>query len=120
LDYDQIVEVRKSDKYEELAKGAEGALIVICVLVFLIALSIFILFLCNLCCCKKNSDRTEGKAQCYLYFTLICFIVFFVFLILTMVYSTRVLDELDDVNCVIAKFPDDLLNGNTGEGFLGF
>ena len=53
---------------------------------------------------------------------MIFFVCFIVFLILTIVYSSKTADRLDEINCVAAKFPADLLDGINEPGFvfLGF
>ena len=122
LSYDDIVKLRKDEEYGEIFSGLFLFLLILSVLIFLLSVVLFIFLLCNLCCCKRNSSASEGKTKFYLIMTMIFFVCFLVFLILVLVYSRKTVDNMDEINCVAAKFPADLLDGinDIGYVFLGF
>lgn len=93
-----------------ILKGEPITFLIFGFILFLFALVLFIIFLANLCCCKK-AETSASKVNCYLITNGVFFIIFLVFLILTLAYSIKVMKSQEPMKCQIVKMPNNLLNG---------
>ncbi len=117
IDFEVIKKAADEGDYNSLLSDA----IITIVVIFLMVIAAFlsIPFFILTCCCIKNKGKS-GKTKCYFFITfglLVCFIAIFAALI---VFIAKLDQSYNEVNCVIAKLPNDLLNGVQGEiQFIG-
>lgn len=93
--------------------------VIIVVILMLIVSILAIPFFIVTCCCKK---KQMGKCQKICFYIsslfLLCFVAFFIGLV---IYIAKIDQSINDVNCVVARLSNDLLNGYPGEdiSFIG-
>lgn len=113
LSYDELVDFRKNNEVSAILQGPELILLCLASLAVLICFVYIFINIFSLCCCKKNNDSSRGRAKFYFCCTLFSCFFFLVAFILSVVFSARLLEDLDEVACVSSLFPNDLINGNT-------
>lgn len=119
LTLDQIKKAKNGDT-KQAAQPKPIVFLVFAVLAFLFLLTLFIIFLANLCCCQKV-ESSPGKTNAYILLNLIFFVVFVVFIVLSLAYSIKMNQDMKGLNCEMVKLPNYVINGvnNADNYFIG-
>lgn len=120
ISYADLVLIINDGEYGKMATPKFVVLAILCVLCFLFSFVLFFVILCSFCVCTKV--KGNSKEKCYFITTVVFIVCFLLFLILMLVYAGKTEDNIQKIQCVSAKFPNDILNGKK-EGevqFLGF
>lgn len=120
IPYADLVKVINDSEYGKLAQPAIVVLFIIAILLFIFTIGLFIGILCSFCCCK--AVKKNSKEKCYFITTIVLIVCFLLFLILMLVYAGKAQKNIEKIQCVAAKFPNDILNGKKDGDiqFIGF
>lgn len=92
--------------------------LIVVILVFIMSL-LSVPFFIVTCCCNKNNGQS-GRVKLYFMITVGFLIGFLVVFILLSVTIGKIEGSYNEVNCVTAKLPNDILNGYSGSiQFIG-
>jgi len=116
-DYNINIGIQVND-FKDLIKGKAGGLfkkdpgafIIFGIILVIFSIVIFIVFLSNLCCCKE-ANSSSSKINVCLVFNIVFYVIFVVFIILTLVYSIKTQDSQNMLQCEIVKMPRNLIYG---------
>ncbi len=117
IDFEKVKKAIDDGKYGDvLSDVAFGFTIIILMLI----VSFFsIVFFIVTCCCAKKANKSASQ-KLYLYITLGVLVAFAAFFWTMVGFIASIDQEYKQVNCVIAKLPNDILNGTTKEyQFIG-
>ncbi len=122
INYDDVVKARKDNEYTGLTSPKLITAILFTFITFLLAIIVFWIFCCNLCCCKKNDSATPFKAKFYFITNIVLLVFSIAFFGCYIYYAIETEKHITDIQCMFAKFPKDIIIGNeaTGVFFIGF